>query len=227
MIQMFHVTKVYQTGTVALDDVTVRIEKGEFAFLIGPTGSGKTTFMRLIYREVTPSEGNVVIDGRNVERLAAYKIPYLRRSVGVVFQDFKLLPHRTVFENVAFALRVMEVPQIVLKNQVTKALELVGVSHKKRMYPDQLSGGEKQRVCIARAIVNEPAILLTDEPTGNLDPMMSWEIMKVLHEINLKGTTVLMATHNKDIVDKMKRRVIVLKDGKIVKDDPRGGFAYD
>ena len=226
MIQMYHTTKIYDNGVKALDDVTVEFEKGEFVFLVGPTGSGKTTFLRLIFRDESPTEGQVIIDGRNIERLKSYKVPYLRRNIGVVFQDFKLLPHKTCFENVAFALRVMGITGPIIEQQVSKVLELVGLTHKKNMYPQELSGGEQQRVCIARALVNDPAIILSDEPTGNLDPTTSWEIMKVLLEINVRGTTIVLATHDKTIVDRMRKRVVALTDGRIVKDQQRGVYDY-
>ena len=226
MIEFHHVTKVYPNGVKAIDNVSVEIEKSEFVFLVGPTGAGKTTFLRLILREEVPDEGQVIIDGKNIEKLSSSKIPYLRRNIGVVFQDFKLIRSKTVFENVAFALRVMGFSQNIIKRQVTRVLDLVGLSHKKNMYPLQLSGGEQQRVCIARALVNNPAILLTDEPTGNLDPEISWEIMKILLEINLHGTTVIVATHDKNIVDRLRKRVIALVDGRITKDEKRGRYGY-
>ncbi len=226
MIQMYHVTKIFNNGVKALDDVTVEIQKGEFVFLVGPTGSGKTTFLRMIFRDESPTDGQVIIDGRNIERLKPYKIPYLRRNIGVVFQDFKLLPNRSTYENVAFALRVMGITGPIIDQQVSKVLELVGLSHKKNMCPQELSGGEQQRVCIARALVNDPAIILSDEPTGNLDPIISWEVMKVLLEINVRGTTVVLATHDKTIVDRMRKRVVALKSGRIVKDQQRGVYDY-
>lgn len=226
MIQMYHVTKIFKNGVKALDDVTVEIQKGEFVFLVGPTGSGKTTFLRMIFRDESPTDGQVIIDGRNIERLKPYKIPYLRRNIGVVFQDFKLLPNRSTYENVAFALRVMGITGPIINQQVSKVLELVGLSHKKNMCPLELSGGEQQRVCIARALVNDPAIILSDEPTGNLDPIISWEVMKVLLEINVRGTTVVLATHDKTIVDRMRKRVVALKNGRIVKDQQRGVYDY-
>jgi cell division transport system ATP-binding protein len=227
MIQMYNVSKVYDNGVRALDNINVEIERGEFVFLIGPSGAGKSTFLKLIFREELPTEGHVVIDGRNIERISESKVPFLRRNIGVVFQDFKLLKNRTVFENVAFALRVIGMPEKVIERQTKKTLDMVGLLHKAKMYPEQISGGEQQRVCIARALVNDPAILLTDEPTGNLDPEISEEIMKMLKEINLRGTTVIMATHSKAIVDKMRERVIVLKEGRIIKDNERGVYSYD
>jgi len=224
---MYNVSKVYSNGVRALDNINVEIERGEFIFLIGSSGAGKSTFLKMIFREELPSEGHVIIDGRNVEALKESKVPYLRRNIGVVFQDFKLLKTKTVFENVAFAMRVIGIPKSTVDMQTRKALDLVGLLHKARMYPDQVSGGEQQRVCIARALVNDPAILLTDEPTGNLDPDISNDIMKMLKEINLRGTTVIMATHSKTIVDRMRERVIVLKDGRIIKDTERGLYTYE
>ncbi len=226
MIEMHHVTKIYSNGVKALDNINLEIKKSEFVFLVGPTGAGKTTFLRMILRQDLPNEGQVIIDGRNIEKLHSTKIPYLRRNIGVVFQDFKLLKTRSVFDNVAFALRVMGFSGSIIKKQVLRTLDLVGLAHKKNMYPLELSGGEQQRVCIARSLVNNPAILLTDEPTGNLDPDISWEIMKVLLEINNHGTTVLVATHDKNIVNRLKKRVIALVDGRITKDESRGTYNY-
>ncbi|MGM0606930.1 MAG: cell division ATP-binding protein FtsE [Candidatus Muiribacteriota bacterium] len=227
MIQMYNVSKVYNNGVRALDNINVEIDRGEFIFLIGPSGAGKSTFLRLIFREELPTDGHVIIDGRNIERLKSKKVPFLRRNVGVVFQDFKLLRKRTVYENVAFALRVIGMPESVIDVNTKRALDMVGLIHKARMYPEQVSGGEQQRICIARALVNDPAILLTDEPTGNLDPGISDEIMKMLKEINLRGTTVIMATHSKNIVDKMRERVIVLKEGRLINDKERGFYSYE
>ncbi|HNY12195.1 MAG TPA: cell division ATP-binding protein FtsE [Candidatus Wallbacteria bacterium] len=227
MIEFNDVSKVYDNGVVALDNISVRIERGEFVFLIGPSGAGKSTFLKMIFREQTPTSGEMFIDGRNITRLKRHEVPYLRRNIGVVFQDFKLLEDRSVFENVAYTLKVMGFNHTVIQNQVSHVLELVGLSTKKRIYPSQLSGGEKQRVCIARAIVNNPAILVTDEPTGNLDPYISWEIMKTMVDINSKGTTVVFATHNKELVDRMRKRVIVLRDGRLTKDEKRGSFDYE
>lgn len=227
MIEFNGVSKLYDNGVVAINDVSLRIENGEFIFLIGPSGAGKSTLLKMIFCAEQPTSGEVFIDGRNVTRLSRGEVPYLRRNVGVVFQDFKLLNDRSVFDNVAYTLRVMGIGQNVINNQVMHVLELVGLSTKKRMYPTQLSGGEKQRVCIARAIVNNPAILVTDEPTGNLDPYISWEIMKTMVDINSKGTTVLFATHNKELVDRMRKRVLVLREGRLVRDEPRGNFDYD
>lgn len=227
MIEMYNVSKVYRNGVRALENINIKIDSGEFMFLVGPSGAGKTTLLRHIYREELPTEGQIIIDGRNVERMHESKVPYLRRSIGVVFQDFKLINSKTVFDNVAFALRVIGLHGPAVEKQTVKALESVGLLHKRRMYPEQMSGGEQQRVCIARAIVNDPAIILTDEPTGNLDPDISWEIMKTLLEINMKGTTVLIATHDKAIVDRMQKRVVALVDGRIMRDQRRGGYGYE
>ncbi len=227
MIEFNEVSKVYDNGIVALNNISLRIEKGEFVFLIGPSGAGKSTFLKMIFREEKPTSGQVFIDSRDITPLRRHEVPYLRRNIGVVFQDFKLLNDRTVGENVGFTLQVMGVNPALINNQVTKVLDQLGLSTKKRMYPTQLSGGEKQRVCIARAIVNNPAILITDEPTGNLDPYISWEIMKLMIDINSKGTSVVFATHNKELVDRMRKRVLVLKDGRLVKDEQRGNFDYD
>jgi len=227
MIRFVDVTKIYEGNLKALENVNVNIEKGEFVFLVGPTGAGKTTFLRLIFKQEEVTSGSVKIEGRRLETLSSSKVPYLRRNIGVVFQDFKLLKNRTAFENVAFALRVMGVTGPTVEKLTNRALDLVGLLHKKNVVPYRLSGGEQQRVCIARALVNDPAILLTDEPTGNLDPEMSWEIMKVLLEINMRGTTIIVATHDKAIVNKLRKRVIALVDGRIVKDTKRGTYDYD
>lgn len=226
MIQMYHASKVYSNGVRALDNINVNIEKGEFVFLMGPSGAGKSTFMKLIFREELPTTGQVIIDGRNIERLGNSKIPFLRRGIGIVFQDFKLLKNKTAFDNVAFALRVIGIKGEQLVTMTNNALEQVGLLHKKNSYPDELSGGEQQRICIARAIVNEPAILLTDEPTGNLDHEISMQIMNMFLDINRRGTTIIIATHNNFIVDKLKKRVIMLENGKIVDEQEEGTYSY-
>ena len=227
MIQMFDVSKAFPNGAHALHNINLHIEKGEFVFLVGPSGAGKTTLMRLIFRDEIPSSGSILIDGRNIERLSMTAIPFLRRSIGVVFQDFKLLPDRTVAENVAFALRVVEASPDEINTRTRSILETLGLTHKMSNYPGQLSAGEQQRVCIARALVNDPAILLTDEPTGNLDPELSLEIMNVLLEINSRGTTVLVATHDAQLVNRLQMRVLHLSNGNIVKDALRGTYEIE
>ena len=225
MIAAEHVTKIYKNGTRALEDVTLEIEKGEFVFLVGPSGSGKSTFIKLLIREEKPTSGNLWVAGKLVNKLSSWRVPYLRRNIGCVFQDFKLLPNKTVFENVAFAMQVIGRPRSAIDTHVPQILELVGLRDKADSYPDQLSGGEQQRVSIARAFVNRPLVLLCDEPTGNLDPKTSVGIMRLLDRINKTGTTVLMATHDHSIVDSMRRRVIQLEEGRVVRDEDRGMYA--
>lgn len=222
MIRMFHVYKTYRHKIQALIDVNIHIRKGEFVFLVGPTGAGKSTFLKLIYREIIPTKGQVIIDGINISRLKLSYIPYLRRNIGIVFQDFKLLYNRTVYENISFGLKAIGATNFEIRQQVKKVLNLMGLEHKKNVKPQFLSGGEQQKLCIARAIANEPLILLTDEPTGNLDPDTSWEIMQLLFHINIRGTTIIMASHNKLIVDKAKKRVVRVERGKIIEDTQRG-----
>ena len=224
MIRLQGVTKVYDGTTVAIRDATTTIPKGEFVFLVGPSGSGKSTLIRLLMREERPTDGEIWVAGRNIAELPDWKVPYLRRSVGTVFQDFKLLPNKTVFQNVAFALEVIGRPRGIVAQQVPKVLKLVGLSSKAERFPRQLSGGEQQRVSIARAFVNRPLILLADEPTGNLDPATSVGIMRLLDRINRTGTTVVMATHDHAIVDAMRRRVMQLERGRIVRDESRGVY---
>jgi len=224
MIRLESVTKTYRNGTVALRDATVEIAKGEFVFLVGTSGSGKSTFIRLLNREETPEHGHIYVAGKDIGKLSSWKIPYLRRNIGCIFQDFKLLPTKTVFENVAFALEVIGRPRSVIESQVPAILELVGLGHKAQNFPNELSGGEQQRVSVARAFVNRPLILLADEPTGNLDPATSVGIMKLLERINTTGTTVVMATHDRGIVDTMRRRVIEVDRGNIVRDQARGVY---
>ncbi len=224
MILLEGVTKVYEGGTVALRDVDLDVKKGEFVFLVGPSGSGKSTLIRLLLREERVTRGKIWVAGKDITKMPGWKVPHLRRSVGTVFQDYKLLPNQTVAENVAFALEVLGRPQSVIQRQVQQVLELVGLTTKGDRYPRQLSGGEQQRVSVARAFVNRPPILLADEPTGNLDPATSVGIMRVLDRINRTGTTVLMATHDHAIVDAMRRRVVQLERGKVVRDETRGTY---
>ncbi len=225
MIRFDQVDKVYKsTQRPALNDVSVTIDRGEFVFLVGASGSGKSTFLRLVLREERASRGDVHVAGRDLARLASWKVPAMRRQIGVVFQDFRLLPTKTVFENVAFALQVIGKPRHVIERTVPEVLQLVGLDGKEGRRPDELSGGEQQRVAIARAFVNRPAILLADEPTGNLDPVTSVGIMKLLDRINKTGTTIVMATHDQDLVDQMRKRVIQLDDGSIVRDQARGVY---
>ena len=215
-------TKTYDNGADALLNVSLKIEKGEFAFIIGSSGSGKSTLIKLLLKEVEPNHGDIIINNKNITKLKKSRIPYLRRGLGVVFQDFRLLPNKTVYENVAFAMQIVEASPKEIRRNVPMVLSMVGLSRKARAYPNQLSGGEQQRTALARAIVNNPPILLADEPTGNLDPKTAWEIMKVLKDINSRGTTVVIATHDKDIVNKMKKRVIELQEGILVRDLPKG-----
>ena len=222
MIRTVDTVKEYKGGIVAVDGVSIDIEKGEFVFLVGPSGSGKSTFMKLLTKEEEPTGGEIYVAGKNLASLPRWRVPYLRRNVGCVFQDFKLLPNKTVFENVAFGLEVIGRPKSLVNKQVPQILELVGLGEKLDRFPDELSGGEQQRVSIARAFVNRPLILLADEPTGNLDPATSVGIMRLLDRINRTGTTVLMATHDHAIVDSMRRRVIELENGKVVRDQSRG-----
>ncbi len=224
MITLSNVSKTYSTGAVAMNDVSVTIEKGEFVFIVGPSGAGKSTFMKMLLLEETPDKGELIVNGHDLKKLPKKKIPYLRRSMGVIFQDYRLLPDKTVYENVAFAMRVVEASRREMKQNIDKVLGLVGLKHKAKSFPAQLSGGEQQRVAIARAIVNNPVIVIADEPTGNLDPENSWEIMNIFDQINKSGTTIVMATHDKTIVDSMRRRVIALERGKIVRDEARGGY---
>ncbi len=224
MISLRGVSLVYANGVRALDGVDLEIGKGEFVFLVGHSGTGKSSLLRLLYREVAPSCGQIIVDGIRVDRLRRSRIPALRRHLGVVFQDFKLLTDKTVWENVAFALQVTGAHTKDIRRQVPRVLDLVGLSHKSRMYPNELSGGEQQRTAIARALVNNPKLLLCDEPSGNLDPTNTTEIMELLLRINLKGTTIVVATHNQAVVDRMRRRVVRLDNGRIVTDEERGYY---
>ncbi|MGA8532746.1 MAG: cell division ATP-binding protein FtsE [Candidatus Tumulicola sp.] len=224
MISLRNVSLIYPNGVHALDNVNLEIAKGEFVFLVGHSGTGKSSLLRLLYREARPTAGEIILDGIRVDRLRRRRVPALRRHLGVVFQDFKLLVDKTVWENVAFAMQVTGAHTRDIMRQVPRVLDLVGLSHKSRMYPGELSGGEQQRSAIARALVNNPKILLCDEPTGNLDPSNTSEIMELLLRINLKGTTVVVATHNQAVVDRMRRRVVRLEDGRVVTDEERGYY---
>ena len=224
MIRFENVTKVYKGDIVALRDLSVEFNKGEFVFLVGPSGSGKSTFLKLLLRDEVATSGRVLVAGRDIGRLGAWKVPSLRRNIGCVFQDFKLLPSKTVYENVAFALEVIGRPKHIIRTQVPQILDLVGLSKKSEAFPNELSGGEQQRVSIARAFVNRPLILLADEPTGNLDPATTVGIMRLLDRINRTGTTVVMATHDQRIVDAMRRRVLELDHGSVVRDQARGVY---
>lgn len=227
MIQMVNVSKIYGAGSVALSNITIKIAKGEFVFVVGPSGAGKSTFIKLITREEVPTSGHVTVNGHNVEALLPQAVPYLRRSLGIVFQDYRLLPNRTVAENIAFAMEVIESPRREIQRRVTNVIDLVGLRQKSSRYPNELSGGEQQRVAIARAIVNNPVVVIADEPTGNLDPDTSWEIMKIFDNINKSGTTIVMATHDKTVVDAMRRRVVAIEKGRIARDQKKGVYGYE
>lgn len=227
MVEFINVKKKYPNGTVALKDINIKINKGEFAFVVGSSGSGKSTLMKLILKEEDATEGEVHVNGYEVSSMKRREVPYLRRGLGVVFQDFRLLPNKTVYENVAFGMQITEAQPKEIRRQVPMVLALVGLSKKANVYPNQLSGGEQQRVALARALVNNPALLIADEPTGNLDPETSWEIMKLLTEVNHRGTTVIVATHEKAIVDAMKKRVIALNRGQIVRDQEKGLYGNE
>lgn len=227
MIEMQDVYKKYPNGVTAVNGISVQIKQGEFVYVVGPSGAGKSTFIKMMYREEKPTKGDIMINGVNLSRIKDSKVPLLRRNIGVVFQDFKLLQGLNVYENVAFALEVIEEQPKYIKKQVMETLELVGLRHKARMLPSELSGGEQQRVSIARSIVNAPKVVIADEPTGNLDPDTSWEIMNIFEEINTRGTTVVMATHNREIVNTIKRRVIAIESGKIVRDEQKGDYGYE
>ncbi len=227
IIALDHVSKQYSTGVDALNDLSIRIPKGEFVFVTGRSGSGKSTLIKLLLKELDPTEGKLYVGGRQVTGLTRKQVPRYRRNIGVVFQDFRLLKDRTVFENVAFAQQILGVKKRDMIKNVNTILAVVGLSDKADAYPNQLSGGEQQRVAIARALVNRPTILLADEPTGNLDPQNSWEIMQLLEEVNKMGTTVLVVTHNNDVVDVMRKRVITLQDGSVINDEQKGGYQYE
>ena len=222
MINIEHVSKVYPNGSAGVRDIS--INKGEFVFFVGSSGSGKSTLIKLLLKELDPTEGKITINNVVTNDLPREKIPYLRRNLGVVFQDFRLLPNKTVYENVAFAMQVIEAPSKQIRRNVPAVLSLVGLAKKSRSYPSQLSGGEQQRTALARAIVNNPPILICDEPTGNLDPSTAWDIMDLLEDINRRGTTIVMATHAKDIVDMMQKRVVTLRRGQVIRDIQKGGY---
>lgn len=227
MLIMNDVSKVYPGGSVALQDVNVHIEPGEFVFVVGPSGAGKSTFIKMLFREVLPTTGSIFVNGMDILALSPKEIPFMRRQLGIIFQDYRLLPDRTVFENVAFAMQVIEAPHRKIRRQVNNVLDLVGLRHRSNAYPNELSGGEQQRIAIARAIVNDPVFVIADEPTGNLDPETSWDIMEIFKEINSAGTTIVMATHDKDVVDAMGKRVIAIEQGRIVRDEKEGVYGYE
>ncbi len=225
MIELNHVSKIYPNGSEGVKDISIRIEKGEFVFFVGSSGSGKSTLIKLLLKELDPTEGEITINRVVTNNITRGQIPFLRRNLGVVFQDFRLLTNKTVYENVAFAMQVIEAPSRQIRRNVPAVLSLVGLSKKAKSYPNQLSGGEQQRTALARAIVNNPPILIADEPTGNLDPTTAWDIMCLLDDINKRGTTVVMATHAKDIVDSMQKRVVTLKSGRVIRDIQKGGYS--
>ena len=227
IIEMKDVTKKYRNGTTAIRGVSVNVEAGEFAYIVGPSGAGKSTFIKLLYREEKLDKGTLKVGKFDLSMIKKRDVPLLRRSVGVVFQDYKLLPKKTVFENIAYAMEVIGEKPRNIKKRVMEVLDLVGLKHKIRSFPNELSGGEQQRIAIARAIVNNPKVLIADEPTGNLDPENSWEIMNLLERINLQGTTILMATHNSQIVNTLRHRVIAIEDGHVVRDEVEGAYGYD
>lgn len=224
LIVLDNVTKVYQTGSPALNGASLTVKKGEFVFIVGDSGSGKSTLIKLLLRELTPTSGEIYVNGINLQKLKHRQVPKYRRNIGVVFQDFRLLKDRNVYENVAFAQRIVQTPNRLIKRNVPAILSIVGLAGKYKAKPKQLSGGEQQRVALARALINKPPILLCDEPTGNLDPKNSWEIMKLLEQINKRGTTILVVTHNREIVNEMQKRVVTMKKGVIVSDEEKGGY---
>ena len=227
MITMENVSKAYVEGIPAIKNISLHIDRGEFVFIVGDSGSGKSTLIKLLLKELEPTSGKIMVNGQNLGRLKRKQIPRYRRKIGVVFQDFRLLKDRNVYENIAFAQRVIMTPTRKIRREVPKMLSLIGLAEKYKSFPKQLSGGEQQRVALARALVNHPDLLLADEPTGNLDPKNSWEIMKLLESINEKGTTVLVVTHNREIVDEMKKRVITMNRGVIISDEKEGGYIYE
>ncbi len=227
MIIVENVSKTYSSGSPALNSIDLRVEKGEFVFVVGNSGSGKSTLIKLLMKELDPTSGKIYVNKKFLNKITRRRLPMLRRDIGVVFQDFRLLPDRNVYENIAFAQKVIEAPARQIRGQVLAMLSMVGLLDKYKSFPNELSGGEQQRVAIARALVNNPKILLCDEPTGNLDPENSWEIMKILDEANKRGTTVLVVTHNMEIVQAMKKRTITMSDGKIISDVEKGGYFYE
>lgn len=227
MIDLQNVSKAYAAGTPAVNDMNIHIDEGEFVFIVGDSGAGKSTLIKLLLKELEPTSGKIVINGKDLKKIKRKHIPLLRRDIGVVFQDFRLLKDRNVYENVEFAQIIVESLKEVRKRKVPAMLSMVGLAEKYKSYPHELSGGEQQRVAIARALVNDPPILLADEPTGNLDPKNAWETMKLLEEINKRGTTVIVVTHNKEVVDAMKKRVITIRDGHIVSDERKGGYSNE
>jgi cell division transport system ATP-binding protein len=227
VIEMQDVWKTYPDGTHAVRGITLKVDRNEFVYIVGPSGAGKSTFMKMIYREERPTKGQIFVNGVNLVTLKQRKIPYVRRHIGVIFQDFRLLPKLTIFENIAFAMEVIEAPKRLIKKRTMEVLELVKLKEKANSLPNQLSGGEQQRIAIARAIVNNPTVIIADEPTGNLDPDTSWGIMKLLEEINYRGTTILMATHNKEMVNTFRKRVIAIEKGLLVRDELRGEYGYE
>ncbi|MGX7030034.1 cell division ATP-binding protein FtsE [Vagococcus zengguangii] len=227
MIEMKEVTKKYSNGTTAVRNLSINIDQGEFVYVVGPSGAGKSTFIKLMYREEKATKGQLNVVGHDLMKIKNRQVPLLRREIGIVFQDYKLLHQKTVYENVAYAMQVIGKKPREIKRRVMEVLDLVGLRHKVRVFPNELSGGEQQRVAIARAIVNTPKVLIADEPTGNLDPENSWEIMNLLEKINIQGTTVVMATHNSNIVNTIKHRVVAIENGRIIRDQVEGEYGYD
>ncbi|QGU96223.1 cell division ATP-binding protein FtsE [Clostridium bovifaecis] len=227
MIEFKNTTKIYDNNVFALSNINLDIDRGDFVFLVGPSGAGKSTFIKMLYKEINPTTGRIIVNGEDVTKIKRKDIPFYRRKIGMVFQDFRLIPSLNVYENVAFAMRVIEAHHREIRKRVPLVLSMVGLSHKFKCFPNELSGGEQQRVALARAIVNNPAMLIADEPTGNLDPDTSVEIMNILNDINKAGTTIIMATHDKGIVDNMKKRVIAIEKGVIVRDEQRGRYGYE
>jgi len=227
MIEVRNVTKIFENGARGVNDISIYINQGEFVFFVGSSGSGKTSMVRLLLKEIEPTEGRIIVDGQDITAMKRRELPYYRRKLGVVFQDFRLLRNRTVYDNVAFAMQIVEAPYREIRRTVPQILALVGLAKKEKILTTELSGGEQQRVCVARAIVNSPMLLIADEPTGNLDPDTAWGIMELLYNINKRGTTVIMATHAREIVDQMQKRVVAIDGGRIARDEEHGGYGYD